>query len=104
MFEIISGIITFTILVLLLVAVILVAKKFLVQSGNVTITINDDPDKAICIPAGGKLLGALASEKIFISSACGGGGTCGQCTVIIEEGGGEILPTELTQISKREAK
>ncbi len=104
MFEIFIGIVAFTVLVLLLVAVILMAKNILVQSGDVTITINGDPEKAITIPAGGKLLGALAGEKIFISSACGGGGTCGQCTVKIAKGGGEILPTELTQISKREAK
>lgn len=103
-FEIVIGIVTFTVVVLLLVVVILAAKSFLVQSGDITITINDDPDKAITVPAGGKLLGALAAEKIFVSSACGGGGTCGQCTVKIFEGGGDILPTELTHISKKEAR
>jgi len=80
------------------------AKARLVQAGNVNILINDDPDKAITVAAGGKLLNALATEKIFVSSACGGGGTCGQCTVKIMEGGGDILSTELSQITKKEAR
>ena len=104
MFEIFLGIATFTLVVLLLVAVILIARARLVQSGDVTISINDDPEKAIVVAAGGKLLNALSSEKVFVSSACGGGGTCGQCVVKILEGGGTILPTELTHISKREAR
>jgi len=104
MFEILLGIATFTLVVLLLVAVILIARARLVQSGDVTISINDDPEKAIVVAAGGKLLNALSSEKVFVSSACGGGGTCGQCVVKILEGGGTILPTELTHISKREAR
>lgn len=69
-----------------------------------TYSINDDPEKAITLPAGGKLLGALASKGIFVSSACGGGGSCGQCIVKVKTGGGEILPTELSHITKREAK
>lgn len=104
MFEILLGVTTFTVVVLLLVAVILAAKAHLVQSGDVTILINDDPDKTLVVPAGGKLMNALAAEKVFVSSACGGGGTCGQCTLKILEGGGDILPTELTHISKREAR
>ncbi len=74
MFEIFLGVSTFTVVVLLLVAVILAAKTHLVQSGDVTITINDDPDKTLIVPAGGKLLNTLASEKVYVSSACGGGG------------------------------
>ncbi|MEK6231097.1 MAG: NADH:ubiquinone reductase (Na(+)-transporting) subunit F [Luteolibacter sp.] len=104
MFEIFLGVATFTLVVLMLVAVILIARARLVQSGDVTISINDDPEKAIVVAAGGKLLNALSSEKVFVSSACGGGGTCGQCVVKILEGGGTILPTELTHISKREAR
>lgn len=56
------------------------------------------------MPAGGKLLGALASQGIFVPSACGGGGSCGQCRVVVKSGGGDILPTELSHISKREAR
>jgi len=104
MFEIFMGSATFTIVVLLLIGIILMAKSQLVQSGDITISINGDPSKAITVPAGGKLLTVLADEKIFISSACGGGGTCGQCTVKVLEGGGDILATELSQISKREAR
>ncbi len=104
MFEIFLGVTTFTLVVLLLVAVILAAKNHLVESGNITITINDDPEKAIVVPTGGKLLGALASQKVFVSSACGGGGTCAQCKVRVLDGGGDILPTERTHISKREAR
>lgn len=102
--QILLGVTMFTVVVLFLVVFILMAKARLVQAGNVNIVINDDPDKAITVPAGGKLLNALATEKIFVSSACGGGGTCGQCTVKIMEGGGDILSTELSQITKKEAR
>ncbi len=101
--EIILGIVMFTVLVAVLALMILFAKAKLVNSGDITIKINDDPDKAITLPAGGKLLGALASKGIFVSSACGGGGSCGQCKVKVKSGGGDILPTELSHISKREA-
>ena len=94
----------FTVVVLFLVVFILMAKARLVQVGNINIVINDDPDKAITVSAGGKLLNALATQKIFVSSACGGGGTCGQCTVKIMEGGGDILSTELSQITKKDAR
>ncbi|EMY46712.1 NADH:ubiquinone reductase (Na(+)-transporting) subunit F [Glaesserella parasuis] len=100
----IFGIVVFTALVLMLAVLILVAKSKLVDSGDITISINDDPEKAITLPAGGKLLGALANKGIFVSSACGGGGSCGQCIVKVKSGGGEILPTELSHITKREAK
>jgi Na+-transporting NADH:ubiquinone oxidoreductase subunit F len=102
--EIILGISMFTVIVLALVLVILFAKSKLVSSGDVTISINDDPSKAVVTAAGGKLLGALAEQGIFIPSACGGGGTCGQCRVDVHSGGGDILPTETGHITKREAK
>ncbi|HBO93805.1 MAG TPA: NADH:ubiquinone reductase (Na(+)-transporting) subunit F, partial [Gammaproteobacteria bacterium] len=62
------------------------------------------PEKGIDVPAGGKLLNTLADKGIFVSSACGGGGTCAQCKVIVKEGGGDILPTEETHFTPREAK
>ncbi|MBU3824711.1 MAG: NADH:ubiquinone reductase (Na(+)-transporting) subunit F [Candidatus Oceanisphaera merdipullorum] len=102
--EIILGVVMFTVIVLVLVSIILFAKSKLVAEGDVIISINDDPDKTITTGAGGKLLGALANNGIFVSSACGGGGTCGQCRVRILDGGGEILPTELDHISKGEAR
>ena len=102
--EIILGVSMFTAIILALVLVILFAKSKLVSSGDVTISINGDPDKAVKTAAGGKLLGALADQGIFIPSACGGGGTCGQCRVEVHSGGGDILPTEEGHINKREAK
>jgi Na+-transporting NADH:ubiquinone oxidoreductase subunit F len=102
--EIILGVSMFTAIVLALVLVILFAKSKLVSSGDVTISINGDPDKSVTTAAGGKLLGALADKGIFIPSACGGGGTCGQCRVHVHSGGGDILPTEEGHITKREAK
>lgn len=104
MFEVMLGVVMFTAVVLVLVALILLAKSKLVASGDITITINDDPEKAVIVPAGGKLLNILADNKIFVSSACGGGGTCAQCKVKVKSGGGDILPTEKTHISNREAR
>lgn len=101
MLEVGLGVGFFTVIVLLLVAIILFAKSKLVASGNVNITINGE--KTIEVPVGGKLLGALAENQLFVSSACGGGGTCAQCKVKIHQGGGSILPTEETHITKREA-
>ena len=101
---IILGVSMFTLIVLALVLVILFAKSKLVSSGDVTISINGDPEKSVVTAAGGKLLGALADQGIFIPSACGGGGTCGQCRVEVHSGGGDILPTEEGHINKREAK
>ncbi|RKF15628.1 NADH:ubiquinone reductase (Na(+)-transporting) subunit F [Alginatibacterium sediminis] len=102
--EIILGVTMFTLLILALVAIILFAKSKLVSSGEIQILINDDPNKAITTSAGSKLLSVLGGSGIFVSSACGGGGSCGQCHVHVLEGGGDILPTELDHISKRDAK
>lgn len=100
--EIFLGVFMFTGIVLALVCVILQARSFLVPSGNVKITVNDQ--KTLEVPAGGKLLNALSSKGIFVSSACGGGGTCAQCKVQVLEGGGEILATETSHINKKEAR
>ena len=102
MLTFIFGISSFVTIILLLVGLILVARSRLVSSGNVNVLVNND--KNISVPVGGKLLGALASHNLFVSSACGGGGTCGQCRVIVNEGGGSILPTETSLITKREAR
>ena len=102
--EIILGVVMFMLIVLVLSGLILVARSKLVNSGDVIIEINDEADKQIRTPAGDKLLNTLSGNGIFISSACGGGGSCGQCRVTVKEGGGDILPTELSHISKREAK
>ncbi|HHL71476.1 MAG TPA: NADH:ubiquinone reductase (Na(+)-transporting) subunit F [Bacteroidetes bacterium] len=101
---ILLGVVMFTVIVLILVAVITFARSKLVASGSAHITINDDPEHSIDIPLGGKLLNALASQSIFVPSACGGGGTCAQCKVRVLEGGGDILPTETSHINRREAR
>jgi len=101
MAEITLGVVLFTLIVMALVTIILGARSKLVASGDVEILINGE--KSVHVPAGGKLLGVLAEEHLFVASACGGGGTCGQCRVKIFDGGGEILPTETSQISRREA-
>ena len=96
------GVVLFTVIVMTLVFVILAARSRLVATGQVNIEINDE--KTVQAPVGTRLLGALADAKLFVASACGGGGTCGQCKVKIHEGGGAILPTETSHINKREAK
>ncbi len=101
MLEIALGIIIFTVIVIALVFVIIGAKNKLVASGDVEILINDE--KKIHVPVGAKLLTALADNGLFVPSACGGGGTCAQCRVKVHSGGGEILPTETSHITKREA-
>lgn len=98
--TILLGVSMFTLIVLILVAVILVARNQLVSTGNVMIGINDDPDKAIETSAGGKLLQTLADNQIFLSSACGGGGSCAQCRCKVTAGGGEALPTEEPHFTK----
>ena len=74
--EIVLGILSFTVIVNVMVAIILLARSQLVSTGDVTIEINDDPTQKITVPAGGKLLQTLAENNLFLSSACGGGGTC----------------------------
>ena len=101
MLEVGLGVLFFTVIVILLVFFILAAKSKLVASGNVNILINGE--KTVQVPVGSKLLGALANVNLFIPSACGGGGTCAQCKVKVFEGGGAILPTETSHITKREA-
>jgi Na+-transporting NADH:ubiquinone oxidoreductase subunit F len=100
--EIVFGVVVFTTVVLALVGLILAARSKLVASGDVNITINSQ--KTITVPAGGKLLTALAANNVFVSSACGGGGTCAQCEVKVLSGGGDILATEENHISKKEAR
>ncbi|HEY5675118.1 MAG TPA: NADH:ubiquinone reductase (Na(+)-transporting) subunit F [Malonomonas sp.] len=104
MTEIGLGVLIFTGIVLLLVGLILLARAGLIPSGELFLNINDDESKKLTVEPGGKLLGALGNKDIFIPSACGGGGTCGQCRVKIKAGGGEILPTETAHITKRDAK
>ena len=100
--EIFFGVLCFLIIQLIMVTLIVLAKKTLVPSGDISILINDD--KKITAEPGGKLLTTLAQQEIYLSSACGGGGTCGQCRVVVDEGGGAILPTERSLINNAEAR
>jgi Na+-transporting NADH:ubiquinone oxidoreductase subunit F len=100
--EIGLGVTFFTGIIVLLVMVILFARDKLVPQGNVQILINGE--KTLEVPTGGKLLTTLSNCGLFVPSACGGGGSCAQCRVKVQEGGGDILPTELNHITRREAK
>ena len=104
MIEVAFGVVGFTVIIVALVLILMVAKAQLVPSGSVTIDINDDSDNRIETGMGGTLLGALSAKKIFVPSACGGKGSCGVCTVTVKEGGGAILPTELSHVSRGEAR
>lgn len=100
--TVVTTVIIFLAIVLLLVIILMVAKHFLVSSGDVTVTINGE--KQLNIPSGSTLLGGLAEKDIHLASACGGKGSCGQCRVRVTEGGGEILPTEAVHFSRRQQK
>ncbi|WP_459210626.1 NADH:ubiquinone reductase (Na(+)-transporting) subunit F [Aquimarina rhabdastrellae] len=93
-------VISLLVLVLILVGILIFAKDKLLPSGNVKITINND--KVVEVPSGGSLLSTLGSEKIFLPSACGGGGTCIQCECHVLDGGGEALPTETPHFTRKE--
>ena len=102
--TIISAILVFTILILLMALMLIFARKKLVPEGNVEIIINGDEEKPLLIQPGSSLLSSLADQNIFLPSACGGGGTCAMCTCRVYSGGGDILPTELNHISRKDAE
>jgi len=104
MTEIVTGVVVFTTVVLALVGLLLAAKRRLIPSGDVKITINEDEAKALRVGAGDTLLSVLARHQIFVPSACGGKGSCGVCKVNVREGGGSILPTETAFVSRGEQK
>ncbi len=100
--EIVFGVGCFLLLQLILVTLITVAKKTLLPEGEIKIAINGE--KEIIASPGGKLLTTLAEQEIYLPSACGGGGSCAQCLVKVESGGGSILPTEKSKINNRDAR
>ena len=101
MLEILFSVLLFTAILVLLALLILWIRARLIPPGGVKITVNGE--RELTVPTGSRLLGALADSGIFVPSACGGGGTCGQCRVKVLEGGGSLLPTEASLITKREA-
>ena len=100
--AILSSLIVFLAVIILLVIVLLIAKRYLVASGNVKVTLNGD--KEMEVASGGSLLSAMANAGVFLPSACGGKGSCGQCKCQVLEGGGEILPTETVHFSRKQQK
>jgi Na+-transporting NADH:ubiquinone oxidoreductase subunit F len=100
--TIIVSIVVFLLLILLFVAILLMAKSRLTPSGSVKIVVNDE--KEFESPRGGTVLTGLQAKGIFLPSACGGGGTCGQCRLQINEGGGAILPTETGFFTRKQVK
>lgn len=97
---VLASIIIFLVVIILLVGILLYARKKLTPQGEVSITINDE--KEIITNPGSTLLSTLANEKIYIPSACGGGGTCAMCRVQVLEGAGTILPTEKPYFTRKE--
>jgi Na+-transporting NADH:ubiquinone oxidoreductase subunit F len=102
--TILFGMMGFTSVVVLLTALLLIVKARLLPGGQVTIGINHDPEKSLEVNAGATLLNTLSSQGIFIPSACGGKGTCGVCVCKVMEGGGALLPTEVSHITPKEAR
>jgi len=96
--------IVFTGIIILLVGILTFAESKLVQKGNVKILINGDEEKSPTVQAGANLLNTLSNNGIFLPSACGGQGTCAMCTCQILEGGGDVLPTEESQLSRGQIK
>lgn len=101
---IITSIIAFSAVILLLVFILLYAQSKLVQSGDVRIIVNGDEKNPIVTAAGSTLLSTLSGQKVFLPSACGGGGTCAMCKCTVVEGGGDVLPTEVGHLSRAEQK
>jgi Na+-transporting NADH:ubiquinone oxidoreductase subunit F len=92
----------FSSVIFLLVVALLLVEARVVKQGDSRIVINDDPDKAIGTPMGKTLLAALVNNDVLIPSACGGKGTCGTCKCVVDDGGGDVLPTELAHLSRVE--
>jgi Na+-transporting NADH:ubiquinone oxidoreductase subunit F len=102
--TIMTGVVALTAVIVLLVLVLMFCERKLVKKGKVKLLINDDPAKSPEVDIGSNLLMALSNQKIFLPSACGGKGSCAMCKCQVFEGGGDILPSELTHIKRAEAK
>ena len=102
--TIISSVLVFSLIIFILVIILSYAEKKLLPQGNAKILINGDDEKSPTVKPGSSLLSALAGENVFIPSACGGGGTCSQCKCQVLDGGGEILPTEISHFQDLKLK
>jgi len=101
--TILAAIILFTGVILLLSIMLIAARKKLVPQGAVNIIVNGDEENPLVVQPGATLLGALAEKDIFLPSACGGGGTCAMCECHVDAGGGDVLPTEMNHLTRKEA-
>ncbi len=99
---ILFAVIVFVSVILLLSLMLISARKQLVPQGEVKIVINGDEENPLMVSPGSSLLGALGDKNVFLPSACGGGGTCAMCECHVDEGGGDVLPTELNHLTRRE--
>lgn len=104
LWPVVAAIVAMAVVVVGLVVVLLLAKQKLVASGDLQLVINGDEDNAIVANSGSNLLSTLAEQSIFLPSACGGGGTCATCRCVVEEGGGQVLPTETNHLSRKEVR
>ncbi len=104
MITVTLGVAMFTFTIVSLVGLLMVARRQLVATGSVTITVNDEAERALHTPCGGNLLGTLAANRLFVPSACGGKGSCGVCKVKVLDGGGAVLPTELSHLDRGEVR
>ena len=100
MSVVLFSVVAFTAVIMFLVGILLFAQSKLVNSGDVVLDLNGK--KQLSVPAGSSLLTTLSSQKIFLPSACGGGGTCAMCKCVVESGGGDVLPTEEGHLSRSE--
>ncbi len=100
--PILWAIVVFTAVILALSFMLIYARKRLVPQGDVRIVINGDADNALAVSPGSSLLSALSDQDVFLPSACGGGGTCAMCECHVESGGGDVLPTELNHLTRKE--
>ena len=104
MITVTLGVAMFTFTIVSLVGLLMVARRQLVATGSVAITVNDEADRALHCASGGNLLGTLAANRLFVPSACGGKGSCGVCKVKVLDGGGAVLPTELSHLDRGEVR
>ncbi len=102
--TIIGALIVFIGVILLLSFMLIYARRQLLPQGEVSIVVNGDDDKPMVVNPGGTLLGVLSEQNIFLPSACGGGGTCAMCLCQVDEGGGDVLPTEMNHLTRKEAR
>lgn len=99
---ILMSVAVFSAVILLLSLLLIIARKKLVPQGDVKIVVNGDEENPILVAPGSSLLSSLSEKNIFLPSACGGGGTCAMCECHIDEGGGDVLPTELNHLTRKE--